>query len=84
MYFHYNYFLLKRKHILQSNELKFPSAKDALCHLWLKLAQWFWRRFLNFIYVYWLIRYHLLLEKGLALHLCNLEFTSFKDAFSEV
>ena len=25
-------------------KLEFPSSKDALCQVWLKLAQWFWRR----------------------------------------
>ena len=29
--------------------VEFPSPKDALCHVWLKLVQWFWRRiFLDF------------------------------------
>ena len=27
-----------------TNELEFPSSKDALCQVWLKLAKWFWRR----------------------------------------
>ena len=26
------------------NKLESPSPKDALCQVWLKLAQWFWRR----------------------------------------
>ena len=29
---------------LHLNKLESPSAKDALCQVWLKLAQWFWRR----------------------------------------
>ena len=29
---------------LHLNKLKPPSPKDALCQVWLKLAQWFWRR----------------------------------------
>ena len=33
---------------LHLNKLEF-SPKDALCHVWLKLARWFWRRkFLKF------------------------------------
>ena len=33
--------------------------------IWLKLAQWFWRnKFLNFVSVFLLFRYHLALEKG--------------------
>ena len=41
------------------NKLESPSPKDALCQVWLKLAQWFWRRrFLNFNNVFspfWII-----------------------------
>ena len=33
-------FLLK----LSCEHLHLPSPKDALCQVWLKLAQWFWRR----------------------------------------
>ena len=29
---------------LHLNKLEFRTPKDALCHIWLKLAQWFWRR----------------------------------------
>ena len=29
---------------LHLNKLASPSPKDALCQVWLKLAQWFWRR----------------------------------------
>ena len=28
---------------LHLKTLKSPSPKDALCQVWLKLAQWFWR-----------------------------------------
>ena len=35
------------------NNLESPSPKDALWQVWLKLAQWFWRRqSLNFVKVY--------------------------------
>ena len=38
---------------LNLNKLESPLPKDALCQVWLKLAQWFWRRrFLNFINVF--------------------------------
>ena len=30
--------------VLQKNKLESPSSKDALCQVWLILAQWFWRR----------------------------------------
>ena len=34
-------------------KLESPSTKDALCQVWLKLAQWFWRRrFLNFVNIF--------------------------------
>ena len=29
---------------LHVNKLESPPLKDALCQVWLKLAQWFWRR----------------------------------------
>jgi hypothetical protein len=29
------------------NKLESPPHKDDLCQVWLKLAHWFWRRFLN-------------------------------------
>ena len=41
---------LKKDGALHLNKLEFPSPKDALCQVWLKLAQWFWRRiFLKFV-----------------------------------
>ena len=51
---HFRYFVIicpwKYCEALNMNKLQSPSARDALCHVWLKLAQWFWRkRFLNFI-----------------------------------
>ena len=49
--------------------LEFPSPKDALCQVWLKLAQWFSgsglcrRRLLNFVDVFSLFRNYLLLKR---------------------
>ena len=40
----HNYLPLEKGRALQLNKLEFPSLKDTLCHVWLKLAQWFWRR----------------------------------------
>ena len=38
---------------LHLNKLESPSPKNTLCHVWLKLAQWFWRiRSLNFVNVF--------------------------------
>ena len=39
-----NYLPLEEGEALHLNKLKSPSPKDALCQVWLKLAQWFWRR----------------------------------------
>ena len=39
-----NYLLLEKGRALYFNKLESPSPKDALCQVWLKLAQWFWRR----------------------------------------
>ena len=41
----YRYYLsLEKGRALHLNKLESPSPKDALCQVWLKLAQWFWRR----------------------------------------
>ena len=58
---------------------------DALCQVWLKLAQWFWsRRFLNFVNVFPLFRKYLPLKKGEANHLNKVEFPSPKDVLCQV
>ena len=39
--------------VLHLQKFESPSPKDALCQVWLKLAQWFWRRrFFNFVNVF--------------------------------
>ena len=49
---------------LHLNKLESPSPKDALCKIWLKLAQWFWRRrFLNLGNVFSLFCNYLPMEK---------------------
>ena len=56
--------------VLHLKTFEFPSPKDALCQVWIKLAQWFWRRrFFNFVNVFSLFQNYLPLEKGRALHL---------------
>ena len=57
---------------------------DALCQIWLKSAQQFWRRFLNFIKVFWLFHNFLPLKKGRALHLHKIESSSPKDVLCQV
>ena len=66
MYFRYFVIISpwKRMGALHLNKLESPSPKDALCQVWLKLAQWFWRRrYLNFVNVFSLFRNYLPLEK---------------------
>ena len=72
-----NYLPLENGGALYLDNLISPSPKDALCQVWLKLAQWFWRRrFFNFVNVFFpTISYicnYLALEKGGALHLNTL------------
>ena len=59
---------------LHWNKLESSPSKDALCHVLLKLAQWFWRkRFLNIFNIILLFQYYLPLEKGGAFHLNKLD-----------
>ena len=45
MYIHFhNYLPLEKGRALHLNKFESPSLKDALWQVWLKLAQWFWRR----------------------------------------
>jgi hypothetical protein len=39
-----DYFSLEKGNPLHLNNLESSPPKDDLCQLWLKLAQWFWRR----------------------------------------
>ena len=83
MYFHY-YIIIspwKRGGGLHLNKFESPSPKDALCQVWLKLAQWFLRRrFLNFVNVFPLLHNYLPLGKVRALYLKKLESPSLRDA----
>ena len=80
-----NYIPLKKNRVLRLNKLKSPWPRDTFCQVWLKFAQWFWRRtILNFVNVFLLFRYHLPLEKGRALHLNKPESPSPKDALCQV
>ena len=67
------------------NKHESPSPKDALCQIWLKLAQWFWRRrFFNFVNVFSLFPNYFLLEKDGTLHLNKLGFPSTKETLCQV
>ena len=69
-----NYLPLEEGGALHLNKLESPSPKEALCLVWLKLAQWFWRRrFLNFVNAFSLFLTYVPLEKCGALHLNKLE-----------
>ena len=75
-----NVFSLFRKHLplekgeaLHLNNLIYPTPKDYLCQVWLKLAQWFWRKiFFKFINIFSHFRNYLPLEKGGAFIWTNL------------
>jgi hypothetical protein len=65
-------------------KLEFPLPKNNLYHVWLNLACWFWRRFLNIFSAFSLFRYYIPLEKGYPLHLNKLESPSPKDDVYQV
>jgi hypothetical protein len=70
---------------LHLNKLESPPPKDDLCQVWLKLAQWFWRRrFLNDPNQFLHFCNYLPFEEDLALYLNKLEFTSHKDNVYQV
>ena len=79
------YLPLEKGMVLHLNKHKSPSSKDALGQVWMKLAQWFWRRrFLNILNRNLLFYYYVPLKKGVALHLTKLESPLPKDALSQV
>jgi hypothetical protein len=61
------------------NKLESPPPKDDLCQVWLNLAQWFWRRFLNDPTQFLHFCNYLPFEEDLGLYLNKLEFPSLKD-----
>ena len=57
------YLPLEEDRALHLNKIEIPSSKDALCQVWLKLAQWFRRRrFLKFRLCFF--RYFLIISLG--------------------
>ena len=78
MYF-CNHFPLEKGGALHLRNLINTSPKDDLCQVWLKFAQWFWRRrfFLK-------LSMHFHLEKGGVLHLNQLESPSPKYELCQV
>ena len=74
--------LLEKDVILHLNQLESPSPKDALCQVWLKLAQWFWRRRFKMLSIYF--RYFLPQEKGVAPHLEKINLLHPSNVFCQV
>ena len=79
-----NFLSLERGGAHHLNKLESSSPKHALCQVWLKLAQWFWRRFFNFVNVFLLFGNYLPLEKGGTLHLNKLESPLPMDTLFQV
>ena len=80
---HYQHF--ENWTIFHLNKLESPSLRYALCKIWFKLTQWFWRRILlNFINVFSLSHNYLPLENSDTLHLNKLESPSPKDDLCQV
>jgi hypothetical protein len=76
---------LERGNPVHFYKLEFLPPKDDLCQVWLKLAQWFWRRrFLNDSTPILHFCNYLPLEENLALYFNKLEFPSFKDNVYQV
>ena len=78
-----NFLPLEKDWALYLNKFEFPLPKDALGQVWLKLAQWFWRRFFNFVNVFSLFRNYSPLEKGGALHLNKLTIIMYIPSTQE-
>ena len=68
MLFRY-YLPLQKGGVLHLNNNRILLLKNALCQIWLILAQWFWKKRFFFDTVFSLFRYYIILEQGGALHL---------------
>jgi hypothetical protein len=76
---------LEKGYPLPLNKPESPSPKDDLCQVWLKLAQWFWRRrFLNDPTKFLHFCDYLPFEDDLVLYLNKLESPSTKDSLYKV
>jgi hypothetical protein len=76
---------LERGNPLHLNKLEFLLPKDDLGQVWLKLAQWFWRRrFLNDPTPFLHFCDYLPLKQDLTLYLNKLEFPLPKDNVYQV
>jgi hypothetical protein len=80
-----NYLPLENGYHLRLNTLESPLTMDDLCQVWLKLAEWFWkRRFLNDPTPFLHFCDFLPFEEDLAHYLNKLEFPSSKDILYQV
>jgi hypothetical protein len=75
--------LLGEGNPLHLKKFEYPPSKDDLCHVWLKLAQWFWRRFSNDTTPFLHFCDYLPFEESLALYLIKL-IPSLKDNLYQV
>jgi hypothetical protein len=78
------HFPLEKGYPLSLNKLESSSPKDDLCQVWLKLAQWFWRRFLNDPTPFLHFCDYLPFEEYLVIYLNTLEFPLPKDTLYQV
>ena len=78
------YLLYENSMVLHLNKLESPSFKDALCQVWLKLAQRLWIKIIKFCQCIFAISKLSPLGKGRAFHLNKLESPSPKDALCQV
>ena len=79
-----NYLPLEKELTHHLNKLESASAEEALCQVWLKLAQWFWRNFFfYFVNVFSLFQSYLSLEKGGIPHLNKLELAEISPVVLE-
>ena len=67
----------------EKKTLESSSPKDSLCQIWLKMEQLFCRTFLKVLNVFWIFPNYLPFEKGVALHLTELESSLPKNALSQ-
>jgi hypothetical protein len=82
----FRYYLpFERGYPLPLKTLKFSLSKDELCQVWLKLAQWFWRKeFLNDPTCFYIFMIISPFEADLSLYLKKLESPSPKDNLYQV
>ena len=77
-------FFLRIKWSFMCKKLESPPLKDAMCQVWLKLAQWFWRRFLKFFKYFLLFCHYLPLEKDGHFIWKKLDFPLPKDTLCQI